>query len=65
MRTPDQVKVYARHRMISAIERFIAAKTPEEMARARQWANAWMWAARLIAPDAGQSNEPDRFQGHE
>jgi hypothetical protein len=65
MKTPKQIKAYARRRMISAIERFIAAKTPEQMARARQWANAWMWAARLIAPPAGRSNEADRFQGHE
>jgi hypothetical protein len=64
MKNLDQVKMYARHRMISAIERFIAAKTLEEMTRARQWANAWMWAARLTAPPAGRSNEADRFQGH-
>ncbi|WP_087659525.1 hypothetical protein [Caballeronia terrestris] len=65
MKTPDQIKAYARYRMISAIERFITAETSEKMARSRQWANAWMWAARLIAPPAGRSNEADRFQGHE
>jgi hypothetical protein len=65
MKTNDQIKAYARHRMISAIERFVTAETPEQMARARQWANAWMWAARLIAPPAGRSNEADQFQGHE
>jgi hypothetical protein len=47
MKNRDQVKAYARRRMICAFKRFIVAKTPEEMARARQWANAWMWITRL------------------
>ncbi len=65
MKNSDQTKTYARHRMISAIERFIGAGTLEEMTRARQWANAWMWAARLTAPPAGRSREADGFQGQD
>jgi hypothetical protein len=63
MKTPDQIKEYARRRMKSAIERFIAAKTPDQMARAKQWPNVRMCAGRLIAPPAGRSDKADRLQG--